>query len=72
MSPVTRQKRYEGLFSVYYDKPLKDVLKRNKNLEATIGKMQSAITDYQENVTQIQQTIEDEFVCHYDEKVSPD
>ena len=34
--------------------------------------MQSSIISYKDNVSQIQQTIEDAFVCHYDSRVSPD
>lgn len=41
--PEARQVRFEGLFGVYYDESLKEVPKRNKNIEATIGKFQSLI-----------------------------
>lgn len=37
-----------------------------------MGRMQSSINSYKDNVSQIQQTIVDAFVCHYDSRVSPD
>lgn len=61
MSAITRQKRFEGLFGVYYDKPLKEVGYRNKQIEQKVGKMQHQIQTYNENLYKIQETIDEAF-----------